>query len=298
MDDRTYTILNQLKLNHVELISLKKFEDEKLLSVKKKRSFGEYCWTCTPSLLLYIFKKYSNLKLLTYLDADLYYYSSPEPIYKEFGKKSIMLIPHRHSSEYEDLEKVHGKFNVGMLIFRKDREGLACLKYWRKRCIEWCYCRREPKKYGDQFYLNDFPKMFKNVYILQNKGANVAPWNVSSYNIKKIGGQIFIDEVPLIFYHAATLQIYPNYKFKPIVNPLFKVSPAKIKIIYPQYYSELIKVIKWVGMFKPDFNSGINPKPLYKAIRDLVFKTKKLVKTIPLASDIYRFLKKLFLIIK
>ena len=48
-DDVSFEILNQLNLKHATIISLKEFEDEKLLDVKPSRSKAEYCWTCTSS---------------------------------------------------------------------------------------------------------------------------------------------------------------------------------------------------------------------------------------------------------
>ena len=33
--------------------------------------------------------------------------------------------------------------------------GLKALKWWRDRCLEWCYARIEDGKFGDQFYIED-----------------------------------------------------------------------------------------------------------------------------------------------
>lgn len=73
MDKTTYKILKKLQLKQVTLISLKEFEDKKLLSVKNSRTLGEYCWTCTSSLILYLFKRYKKLDIIAYLDADLFF---------------------------------------------------------------------------------------------------------------------------------------------------------------------------------------------------------------------------------
>jgi len=133
MDNITYKILCDMNLKKVTLISLSEFEDQELLKVKRERQAGEYCWTCTPSLPLYILKKHSNLEMIAYLDSDLYFYSSPEPIYEEFRNKSIMIIPHRFSPEKQYLKEKAGKYNVGMLIFKNNKNGLDCLKWWRKK---------------------------------------------------------------------------------------------------------------------------------------------------------------------
>ena len=60
MDDASFNILQEMSLVNVELIPLKRMEDEKLLSVKQIRNAGEYSWTTKPYLVLYIFEKYPS----------------------------------------------------------------------------------------------------------------------------------------------------------------------------------------------------------------------------------------------
>ena len=75
-DDRSYTLLEKLDLKSTTIISLKEFEDERLLAIKSDRTAGEYCWTCTPSIIKYSIEEY-NLDNCTYLDADLYFFNNP-----------------------------------------------------------------------------------------------------------------------------------------------------------------------------------------------------------------------------
>jgi hypothetical protein len=49
--------------------------------------------------------------------------------------------------------------------------------------------------------LNEWPVLFTGVKIIQNRGANVAPWNVMNYEIIKTNGQILVDGYPLVFFH-------------------------------------------------------------------------------------------------
>lgn len=263
MDEETYTLLKKMKLENVKLITLSQFEDKKLLSVKDSRSLGEYCWTCTPSLMLYLFRRFKSIKELTYLDADLYFFYPPNIIYEKFSSNSIYLTPHRHSKRYKHLEKVHGKYNVGLLIFRRDKNGLTCLRYWRQKCLEWCYARREPHKYGDQFYLEEFPKLFNNVYVSKNVGVDVAPWNISNYKVSLIKNkQIYVNGSRLIFYHFANIQIHGSDKFKALPkNSLFKVSSQVVQVIYKPYFVELSKVINLVHRYSPNFSDGIYEDP-------------------------------------
>jgi len=211
-DDETFSLLQKMNLENLELISLSDFEDPELLRVKNTRTNVEYFWTCTPSLSLYVLKKNPQINMVAYLDADMYFYTSPEAIYTEFGQNSIMIIPHNYSPDQKSKEKTSGIYNVGMLIFRNDKNGLDCLNWWRDRCIEWCFDRYEDGKFGDQVYLNDWPNRFEGVYVLKNLGVNVASWNIKN----------FLNDAynwPLLFYHFHGLKIYLSknkIKFYPI----------------------------------------------------------------------------------
>src|SRR5690348_2499546 len=99
-DDRTYQVLQHLDLSGMRLISSEEFEhsDSELLQAKQNRSRVEYYWTSTPSLLLYVLAHTPEIEMITYLDADLYFYSDPTAIYQEFGEGSILITEHRYAS--------------------------------------------------------------------------------------------------------------------------------------------------------------------------------------------------------
>ena len=84
-DDLAYETLQRLNLHEVVPISLRDFEDgdEELLQAKGNRSRIEYYFTCTPTLPLYILRNCSEVDVITYLDADLFFFSDPSPIYEE-----------------------------------------------------------------------------------------------------------------------------------------------------------------------------------------------------------------------
>jgi len=149
MDDVTLETLTKMGLEKTSLIAISDFEDEELQRIKPSRTVAEYCWTCTPSLPLYVLKKEPALDMITYLDADLFFYSDPSPIYKEFGNNSIMIIEHRFPEHLKHLE-ANGIYNVQMLVFRNNDSGRECLEWWQERCNEWCFYRLEDGKLGDQ----------------------------------------------------------------------------------------------------------------------------------------------------
>ena len=195
MDTETHIVLTKLNLKKATLITLKEFEDTELLKIKPTRTNVEYCWTCTPSLPLYILKNNPKLETIAYLDADLFFYSNLMPIYEEFANNSILIIKHRYASKHLSMQKTSGIYNVSMVIWKNDKTGLSCLKEWRKQCLNWCFAKYDDDKFGDQLYLNNWPQKFKKVHILQHKGSNLAPWNIARYTIKQVQDKIYIDMI-------------------------------------------------------------------------------------------------------
>ena len=212
MDRETHECLSKLTLPFATLISLNDFEDSDLKKIKSDRTSVEYCWTITPSLPLFLLKN-KTLSEVTYIDADLYFYDNPEPIFSELNDRSILLIEHRYTRSQMVLEKYSGKYNVQFMIFKNDKLSLQALEWWRERCLEWCYHRYEDGKLGDQLYINDWPQRFEGVHVLENIGAGIAPWNTQQYKIKKINNKILVNDVPVVFYHFHAFHLYSKSKF-------------------------------------------------------------------------------------
>jgi hypothetical protein len=140
-----------------------------------------------------------EIDVITYLDADLFFYSSPQPVFDELADGSVLIVPHRFPDSLRNLEE-YGVFNVGLLSFRNDARGLAVLNGWREQCLEWCYDRVEDGRFADQRYLDAWPGQ-PGVVILQNPGAGLAPWNVSRYRLDLRRVPPGVDGHPLVFYH-------------------------------------------------------------------------------------------------
>ncbi len=202
MDKTTCEILEKLNLPGLYPLPLEEFEqnDEPLLIAKQNRSRVEYYFTCTPSLPLFILNQHPAVDLITYLDADLFFFADPAPLFAEMEGKSIGIISHRFPSRIQDHEK-YGIYNVGWLSFRQDETGLECLHWWRNLCLEWCYDKAEEDRFADQKYLDRFPERYGHDIILQHKGANVAPWNIENYLLSAKEGKVYIDNHPLLFFH-------------------------------------------------------------------------------------------------
>jgi hypothetical protein len=230
MDRESLDFLQKLRLPNLQPIPLEELElhDHSLRETKATRSVIEYYFTCTASLILFLLHRHSEVDLITYLDADLYFYSSPEPLFEELGEKSIAITAHRFPRKLSPLE-IYGIYNVGFLSFRRDRNGLDCLEWWRERCLEWCFDREEKGRFADQKYLEEWPMRFKNVIVLQHKGANLAPWNVDNYEMTSDGENVLIDEENLIFFHFHGLKRIGKNLFD-LNLAMYRARPTRVLI--------------------------------------------------------------------
>lgn len=267
MDDLALKILEKLRLENVQLIRLTDFEDEALLKVKPTRSLVEYYWTISSSLPLYILKNHQLVPMITYLDADVFFFSSPSPIFDELGDRSILLTEHRFPPYLAYKEKESGRFNVQYMTFRRDDTGLTALKWWRERCLEWCFFRYEDGKLGDQLYLNDWPTRWPKVHIARHIGAGVAPWNVLGYRYRVVGNTLFLRqntqlEQTLIFYHFHGLKLIdPRWMIFGLNYPL----PAIVRRrIYHPYIKALQQSIQLVAQIEPLFHEGFSRAPTFR----------------------------------
>ena len=73
MDKKVEKFLKKRKFVDLKVISLRDLENKKLLKAKKQRKFVEYCWTLTPFLPSFFFKKFKNSRTVTYIDADIFF---------------------------------------------------------------------------------------------------------------------------------------------------------------------------------------------------------------------------------
>lgn len=250
-DDLAYMLLRKMALPHTDVISLTEFENDRLLAVKKTRTGGEYCWTCTSFSILYILEHY-KIAEVTYLDADLYFFAAPGILLEEFHDSGgdVMLTKHRYTGEY-DQSATSGIYCVQFMTFKNNKNSLKVLNWWCDRCAEWCYARMEAGKFGDQKYLDDWTDRFMGIYVLENIGGGVAPWNIQQYAVSQGPN---INGSPIIFYHFHGIRWFKDDKFD--LNS-YRLNPDIIRFIYWSYINALKKELAWIReVFLPEFDKG------------------------------------------
>jgi hypothetical protein len=209
LSEPSYLALKALNFPNLVTCRLADFEaaDPELAATGASRSPIEYYFTCSPAFLLYVLEREPAAEWVTYLDSDLYFHASPEPIYEEIRHAAVAITPHRFPAKIEWMRRF-GTYNVGWVSVRNgSEEGRRVIEWWRKKCIEWCYDYVDGERFADQGYLDAFPGLSSDVKAIEHAGANLAPWNIDNYAITAVGGRVMLDgKWPLIFFHFQGLR--------------------------------------------------------------------------------------------
>jgi hypothetical protein len=209
MDGESKALLERLDAPQLVAVGIDEVEawDRGLASVRSTRSAVEYCWTAVPTVCRYVLEREPSIDSITYLDADVYVAASPQPLFDELGEDSILVVPHRALDRRDEVAT--GRYNVGWVTVRRDANGIAALDWWRERCLEWCYARVEPGRFGDQKYLDEWPARFAGVKVCTNRSAGLGPWNQTAHRIDAgADGSLTVDGEPLVFFHYSGLTLH------------------------------------------------------------------------------------------
>lgn len=231
MSDACYSQLSALALPDVVPLRIETLEagDPALAAVKQNRSAIEYYFTCTPALMVWLLDTQPDIDLLTYLDADLFFFARPDVLFEGMIGASTLIVPHRFSARNAAMAQ-WGIFNVGWVSFHRDADGLACLRWWRDACIDWCRDVLEGDRFADQKYLDQFATRFKGVRIDNHPGVNLAPWNLDNYRLTAgKDGTPHVDGQPVIFFHFHRLR---------------RVSPWLWQTPHPDYGAPLDRTVR------------------------------------------------------
>lgn len=226
VDDATHEVLAKLGLPNVNLLRVVGCETEALLKVRAERSIGEYCWTIKPFAPKYVFEADAKVHRVTYLDADIWFLNNPQQIFNEFdaSDKQVLITEHAYANGHDQSEK-SGFYCAQLIIFNR-LGGENVRQWWEDRCIEWCYARAEGGKFGDQKYLEEWPKLFgPDVHVLSCVEATQAPWNIARF-----------ENISAILYHFHGLRILDNNL---VHIGRYRIPVKTLDTIYTPYLKDL-----------------------------------------------------------
>lgn len=247
LDDETHDALMKLKDYKIGIVKLSHLEArDPLLQAAQNNppsKYGtqrdNYIWSLAPYFVNHILEKFIlDGQFLMYVDSDIFFYHSPQVILDVIGdKRTIGIHTHRFTPTRRKLDT--GIYNVGVVVFKKDDDGIRASKSWK----EWVMHCDNPyyEEYGtcgDQKYLELFPILFDEsvcVFDQDERISHRAPWCCDE------------DGKPVIFFH-----------FSHFVHDVDKGSwsdslhgewkPARQEHIRP-YYKAYFEVIKKVATF-------------------------------------------------
>jgi len=261
VNDIVWHILNKINIEEIVPIMLKEVESDMLIRAKNERPFQAFCWTLKPVFLHYVMEKYPDCRYFAHLDADLFFFSSPDNIFLENPSASLFLTHHRNARDFLKYYGSSGVFNTGFVGCKNDVNAMDAVSKWRTQCILYCPINEDKirKVFGDQRYVESWPEEFRGVHVVRSKGANTALWNIQNYTVTVKEGKIFVDEHPLTFYHFSGLTIISRNEFN--LNWYYHIDDEMVlKQIYMPYINTLVNVMNEMNRHFPWFIAGFLPR--------------------------------------
>ena len=246
LDAETFDEVSSWGYRNVRPLRLSDLEDAfpQLTAARADRNRMEYIFTLTPWLTIWAMDHVAEGSLVTYLDADMAFFSSTSPLYEELADASIGIVGHRFAWE-QFWRRKYGAYNVAWVSFRKDESGRACLQWWADQCLDWCRDEVNQGRFADQGYLDRFGELFTRVRIIDLPGADVAPWNLRRHSITSTPrGTVLVDGEPLLFFHFHGLRIDGARFYFKHVPYLATTTPTLREFVYRPYCEALMAATK------------------------------------------------------
>jgi len=254
LDSETQLKLENLNLSFIKVISLnlllQKFSI--LRKEKKKRNLNEFFFLLTPFLIFFLLK-HQKINHVSYVDADLIFFSKIIKIKKLFKKNDILASYH----DYNQNKVTTGKYNVGFLVFKNNKRVLSQVHVWMKQCIISTTVDGSYSNIicGDQKYLENWEKNKKIKFSgIKVRNFNIGAWNITEKKFSKKNGMLMCDNSKLYCIHSnfikfdikngffissksnnSSRKIY-NYEIKKIFTEVCRVYKIKFLNDYKKFF--------------------------------------------------------------
>lgn len=253
MDEPTHSELRDKDLPQVRLVPLEDLTKNypSLARARLDRTPEEFKRTCKPWLMQHLLATLPAGALLTFLDADLFFFGSPQPIFDQIGTASVAITPFRYPAGLEHWERF-GRFNAGWVSLRHDATGLAGAADWAARCATWCFSFLESDRYADQKYLDAWPEKYSGSEISLISRFIVGPWNISDAAITSGPAGLLVDSAPLICYHFRGLRHLDRQLYDPGLHRFGATPTEELRKLVYRPYLRLLGGGKSVAEDDPD----------------------------------------------
>lgn len=177
-----------------------------LAPLAAERSKWAFYATHKPALAAFVLGAAVEASIVTFIDADTWFFNDPEPMFEELGNAAIGLTPHRFHEQTAYLTRC-GLYNAGCICWRVCETARECVADWQADCLSWCGEEAQPDgRFMNQGYLTRWPERYPGVRVIGHPGINLAPWNVETHILTSEPCGIRVDGQPLIFYHYSNLR--------------------------------------------------------------------------------------------
>ena len=263
LDDESSAALRTLKLPGLFVVALGDLDSGAVNEIRPKVNYSQFCWSMQPLVCEYVL----NLgePSVTYLEADSWFYSDPQPIFDQLKQASASLAPHFFSPQFSSASKGSGRYCTHFNYFKNSEDGRACLSFWREKNFE--YRKEMPTSYPGQSGLDEMAVRFGGVVEIANRGAGVAPWNVQQYRVIRDEDLVLIDDIPVIFYHYHQLARYSDGTFWLGEYPF---SRSVVDLLYIPYIKEVLEFEAMVRSKVPGFNFKRETAPPPKLLESVM----------------------------
>ena len=190
-----------------------------------------------------------NFRRVIFLDPDIKLFNTLTHLFNSLDGANILLTPHILSPIPIDGKKpqeqsflMFGIYNLGFIGISHTDESMNFLRWWKNRTFSLGYMDTYHGIYVDQLPINQAPLFFKSVLVLQDRGLNMAPWNLHERWLSNTNGQLMVNHEEILkFYHFSSYKAgipeLPEHYYDRFV---MKDRPDLLQI-YQEYDNNLIE---------------------------------------------------------
>lgn len=201
------------KENNIVEVEELGIDHETLGTLLEEYNIIEFNTAVKPFAFSWFYKTYKPEKVM-YLDPDILVFDSLDIIWNAVERNDIAVTPHILSYEITP-ELYHlliasintGIFNLGFIAVSLNERTLRFLDWWQWHLKKYGHNRIPRGEFYDQKVMNLLPVFFDKLNILKHPGMNVAEWNFHERQLTAVGGEYYINDQPLIFFHFSGIRI-------------------------------------------------------------------------------------------
>lgn len=202
-----------------------------------------------PFYFSYLFQKNEAVESIVYLDPDIFVYHSFEVLEMHLASSQIVLTPHitkpindnKYPTETDFLNA--GIYNLGFIALKYGNESLAFIDWWKERLTHLCKIDFEKGLFVDQLWLNFATLFYKEAFVLDNPGYNMAYWNLQERSLSENNNSSYTvnNQCPLVFYHFSGYDLHKQYAISKYQNRFSFSDRKDIVKLFNQYHEEVMK---------------------------------------------------------